>query len=297
MPTLPLRIAFATSDAHASLTPDDLLAVAALRADGVHVEPAVWNEPTVRWADFDAVVVRSTWDYHHRADAFRNWIDRLEGNGARVWNPAPVLRWNMQKRYLRDLDRAGVPVVPTLWLSKGSAVDAAAVMDERHWLDAVIKPVVSATAFRTWRVSRNEAAGGDAAARLRELLTTGDVMVQPFIAEIEREGEWSLVFIDGAFSHAVRKRPTAGDFRVQAEFGGTSVAEAPSARVVAAAERVLRAAPRPWLYARVDGIDTSSGFVLLELEMLEPSLFFAQGEGAAERFARAISRVARDRGV
>ena len=293
MPTSPLRIAFATADTHPLLTPDDLLVAEALRADGVHVEPAIWSEPTVRWADFDAVVVRSTWDYHHRADAFRDWIDRLEGTGARVWNPAPVLRWNMQKTYLRDLDRAGVPVVPTLWLSKGSDVDAAALMDERRWLDAVIKPVVSATAFRTWRVSRHEAAEEAAAARLRELLTAGDVMVQPFIAEIEREGEWSLMFIDGAFSHAVRKRPAAGDFRVQAEFGGMSVADAPSHRVVAAAERVVAAAPRPWLYARVDGIDTSTGFVLLELEMLEPSLFLGTSDSAVQLFARAIKRVAR----
>ncbi len=292
MPTSPLRIAFATSDAHPLLTPDDLLAVAALRADGVHVEPAIWSEPTVRWADFDAVVVRSTWDYHHRAEVFRNWIDQLELTKALVWNPASVLRWNMQKTYLRDLDRAGVPVVPTLWLSKGSVVDAAALMAERRWLDAVIKPVVSATAFRTWRVSRDEAAGGEAAARLRELLTTGDVMIQPFIAEIEREGEWSLMFIDGTFSHAVRKRPTAGDFRMQAEFGGTSVAEAPPPGVVGAAERVLAAAPRPWLYARVDGIDTSAGFVLLELEMLEPSLFLGTSDSAVDRFARAIKKVA-----
>ncbi|MEO9226341.1 MAG: hypothetical protein ABI328_08185, partial [Gemmatimonadaceae bacterium] len=268
------------------LTPDDRLAAEALRARGVEVTAAVWTDGAVEWGAFDCIVVRSTWDYHHHAQEFRAWIDALGASGARVWNPVSVLRWNMEKTYLRDLEAAGVPVVPTAWLTTGTNPDLGALLDERGWDDAIIKPVISAGASRTSRVSH--ATMTDAVPQLAESLALGDVMVQPFIREIQTHGEWSLMFINGEFSHAVRKMPTSGDFRVQTQYGGGWTADTPGGDVLDAARRVVEVAPSPWLYARVDGIETASGFMLLELEMLEPSLFLETTPDAVARFVDAI---------
>jgi hypothetical protein len=281
-----LRITFVTSAAHRDLTPDDQLAVASLAERDTQVTAAVWNDPSVDWSASDAIVVRSTWDYYRHAAEFRAWIDSLDSIGVPVWNPPAVLRWNMEKTYLRDLEQAGVPIVPTVWLPRGSGPDIEALMDERGWPEAVVKPVISAAANRTWRVSRSTAS--EISAQLAESLELCDVMVQPFVPEIQTRGEWSLMFIDGDFSHAVRKLPSAGDFRVQRVFGGESITDDPDSDLLRAARRVLDAAPSPWLYARVDGIETAAGFVLLELEMLEPSLYFSHAPAGTARFADSI---------
>jgi hypothetical protein len=181
-----LRIAFITSAALPDLTPDDRLAVEALRARGAETVPAVWTDSSIDWSSFDAVILRSTWDYHRRAREFREWIDTLELTGTRVWNPVPVLHWNMEKTYLQDLERAGVPVVPTIWLAQGTAADLDALLTERGWAEAIIKPVISAGATRTWRVAHATVA--DAAPQLAESIALGDVMVQPFIREIQTRG-------------------------------------------------------------------------------------------------------------
>lgn len=292
-----MNIAFATSADHRNLTDDDRLAAAALEQRGARVMPAVWDDPSIDWATFDSVVVRSTWDYYNRADEFRGWIDSLERAGAPVWNPPALLRWNMEKTYLRDIERAGARIVPTAWLPRGSEGDVSSllsgVLAERGWKEAVIKPAVSAAAHRTWRVAQADVPA--MAGQLAESLSMCDVMVQPFMREIQERGEWSLLFFDGEFSHAVRKTPVAGDFRVQTTFGGQSVSDDPGTAVLEAARRVLSAVPMssPWLYARVDGIETAQGFMLLELEMLEPSLFLSHSASGTARFAESIMRRAR----
>ncbi|MEO7040929.1 MAG: hypothetical protein ABI035_01560, partial [Gemmatimonadaceae bacterium] len=253
-----MRISFVTSSAHADLTPDDRLAVAVLKKQGASVSASVWTDRSIDWRSFDAIVLRSTWDYYERAVEFREWIDALDAIKAPIWNPPPVLRWSMNKTYLQDLERAGVPVVPTVWLSNGNVPDLRSLLAERGWAEAIVKPVISANASRTWRVSIADAShAAHFDAQLADSLKLGDMMVQPFIAEIQTRGEWSMMFIDGEFSHAVRKTPTAGDFRVQATYGGGSIADRPSDMVLAAAKGALNAAPSPWMYARVDGVETT----------------------------------------
>ena len=288
-----MHVAFATSRAHATLTPDDLLAASACDARGIQVVPAVWDDPEVAWRSFDAIIVRSTWDYHRRAAEFDRWLTALERAGAHVWNPVPLLRWNANKRYLADLAEGGTPTVPTAWLGATvAATSIAAVMDERGWSDVVVKPAISATAHGTHRVRRADAE------RIGETLgqiMAGEYIVQPFLGEIETEGEWSLIFLGGEFSHSVRKRPAAGDFRVQTEYGGTSITERAPEHVITAARSVLGRVDEPWLYARVDGIETDVGFVLMELEMLEPMLFFGRDPAAPDRFASVLERLLKAR--
>jgi glutathione synthase/RimK-type ligase-like ATP-grasp enzyme len=269
-----------------ALSEDDRLVMAPLRDHGIDVESAVWDSPLVDWLHYDALIIRSCWDYHERPQEFEAWLARVEGLGVPVWNPPPLLRWNMDKRYLGDLEARGVTVVPTVWLERGSEISLETILADCGWDDAVIKPVVSASGARTTRVRGDAAA--DFAADFAQLVAERDVMVQPFLREVVEHGEWSFVFVGGRYSHAVLKRPRSGDFRVQHEHGGSAESLAPRPGLIAQAERVMAQVPAPWLYARVDACDIGGELVLMELEMLEPSLFLGSSVGAPRRFADAM---------
>jgi len=280
------RIAFVTHAGLPGLSDDDRLAVEELTRRGAEVTPAVWDDPGVQWSGFDSVVLRSTWDYHLKLASFLDWLDRLEREGVPLWNPAAVVRANVDKGYLVDLAVAGIPVVPTVRVERASAADLAAILDERGWTDAVIKPAVSASAFRTWRTSRSQAAAEQST--FEELLATSPALVQPFLPEIQTRGEWSIIFLGGEHSHSVLKRPREGDFRVQEHLGGWSEPDAPGPGLIAQARAVVETIPGPWLYARVDGVERDAGLLLMELELTEPSLFLGTGREAPARFAEAI---------
>jgi glutathione synthase/RimK-type ligase-like ATP-grasp enzyme len=205
------------------------------------------------------------------------------------------VRANSHKSYLADLGRRGVAVVPTTYLPRGSRASLAAILGERGWTDVVVKPAVSASAYRTSRVRREVTPADEAG--FADVLAQGDVLVQPYLPEIAVAGEWSFVFLGGAFSHAVRKLPRPGDYRVQDEHGGRAFTETPSPALLAQAERIAAAIPRPWLYARVDAVETRGALVLMELELIEPALFLAQDPAAPGRFAEAIRRAGDGRRV
>jgi len=296
---MPPRIALATEAAHPQLADDDRLLVLALRALGLDAEPAVWSDPDVRWRRFDLVLVRSCWDYHRRLGEFVTWLAALEASGVSVRNPPALLRWNAHKRYLHELAQDGVRVVPGTWIRPGGLARA---LEARGWNEAVVKPGVGASAEGIFRTSRAAAADGER--RLRELRGrsgAGDeFLLQPFVPTVATDGEWSLVFLsDGRalrFSHAVCKRPATGDFRVQRELGGSAVAARPEAGLVVDASTAVDAAcaasgapARDVLYARVDGVVRRGRLQLMELECIEPELFFAADRHAAHRLAAAIA--------
>jgi len=291
----PLRIALATERRLPELTADDRVLLTELRARGVRAEAAVWDEEC-EWGDFDVVVIRSCWDSHLRRGEFIDWTRRVERAGARLYDPAPLVEWNTDKRYLRDLAARGIAVVPTRWVGEGDGTPALAdLLGDAGWEEAVVKPAISAGAYETWRTSAAAAPGDEA--RFAALVRggAGEVLVQPFVERVLRDGEWSLVFFAGVFSHAVRKRPAPGDFRVQPQFGGlTETAPAPAslvadaARVVEAAARATGLETRDVLYARVDGVEEEGRLVLMELECVEPNLFFEHDVQAARRFADAL---------
>jgi glutathione synthase/RimK-type ligase-like ATP-grasp enzyme len=293
-------IALATYAALPALAPDEHPLITELAAIGIRAAPAVWDDPAVAWGDFDGVVIRSCWDYHVRIDEFFAWIDRVAALGARVWNPPRMLRWNSRKTYLHDLAAGGIRTVPTLWLAgdgaRRSTLSLEQILEDTGWHHAVVKPVVSASAHETWRLSRDEARVNRAIhdARLKTLVAGHGAMVQPFVPEIATDGEWSLLFFGGEFSHVVQKRAAHGDFRVQREFGGTfETMSRPTPRVLDQAERALRAAPGNSLYARVDGVIIDGDLVVTELELLEPSLFLDGDPAAPGRFAAAIAAALR----
>ncbi|MDX6743038.1 hypothetical protein [Actinocorallia sp. A-T 12471] len=277
-----MRLAIATCAALPEGDEDTPALVAELAALGHRAEAVRWDGPA-RWDDYDLVLVRSTWDYSTRLAEFLAWADSVP----RLENRAEVLRWNTDKRYLRDLGAAGVPVVPTLWDP----------VELPEWPDYVIKPAVSAGARDTARWSAEEAA--PAAEHLARLRAEGQtVMVQPYLDAVDTAGETALIFFDGEFSHAVRKAPilTAGA-GVQPMIADEKDAReqitprAPSKAELALAAQILAAAPKDLLYARIDLIPGPDGSpVLLELELTEPSLFLHHAPTATPHLAQALTR-------
>lgn len=286
-----MRIALVTAAGVDVETLDDqLLADALTTAHGVEVTMPRWDEPALSaadWAAFDAVCLRSCWDYHLRYDEFLDWFARVDRAGVRWINPAPGVRWNSHKRYLLDLQDDGVPIAASRFLTRGAAGDLDALMAETGWTDAIVKPAISASAYRTWRTSA--VAPEVSRERLTELLADSDAIVQRFVPEIV-EGEWSLVFVEQELSHAVRKRPRAGDFRTQSELGASIATEAPPTALVATAHAALRSATRfgaPCL-TRLDLVETGDGPIVMEVELIEPMLFFRYAPGSAVRAAAAL---------
>ncbi len=281
----PKTVAFVTYSALPNGTEDDRLAMHCLRDQGIKADVKIWDSPGVDWTVFDSIVLRSCWDYHKRPAEFAQWIQRLAMLDAPLWNRPEHVLWNMNKQYLSDLSAKGIKTAPTMWLDKGSRADLSAIMHEQGWEKAMIKPVISASAHRTWLVSTEEAI--EKQPELDAMLHESGAMVQRFIEEITERGEWSFVFLNHEYSHAVLKQPARGDFRVQENFGGLLREDKPGQELIEQAGRIMESVEGPYLYARVDAIDTGRELLLMELELIEPHLFLAQGN-AARRFTNAI---------
>ncbi|MEM7417994.1 MAG: hypothetical protein AAF389_21070 [Gemmatimonadota bacterium] len=256
-----------------------------LRGRGVEAAESRWDTHDPRPGT--SVVIRHTWDYHKRLPDFTVWLDRLEDAGTRVFNSVPLIRWNAEKGYLVDLAQRGVRTPTTLFYESRDVVPDGAELSARLGTDrAVIKPTVSATSWHTRLVSLDDRRAVleavDAAAGASR------AMVQAFVPEIGG-GEWSLVYFGGVFSHAVLKRPVSGEFRVQSDFGGSVELGEPPAAALDIAERCLAAAPESPTFARVDGVETDDGFLLMELELIEPDLFFRLHAPASARLAELIA--------
>jgi len=291
-------IAFATCQPFPVLAEDDVQLATALTAAGYTIEAAPWDDEAIDWTRYRAVVIRSTWNYHLHPAAFRTWLQRLKNLGLSVFNPVDILEWNMDKSYLEQLQQWGVPLPPTQFLNKNSQPDLDSIFLATGWQRAVIKPCVSATAYNTW-VTRPDTAAADNS-RLHELLRTDKYMIQEFMEEVEKDGEYSLLFFGQQYSHAVKKTARAGDFRVQEKYGGISLPTRPAPDIIRQATAILdKAVPfidgssgddgspgsaLPLLYARVDGVIRQGIFTLMELELVEPTLFFDQHPLAVQQF-------------
>lgn len=275
----------------ANILHEDHLLQAALGRRGIASERVDWARADVDWARFSGAVFRSTWDYSRNFAAFSAWLDRVSGQ-LPLCNPLPLIRWNIDKHYLADLATAGIPVVPMRFLERGTDAPLADLLAERGWDEAVVKPCVSASARHTYRVDEGNAAR--LAPLLRELLRDEAFILQPFQHDVLDSGEDTLVVMAGRFTHAVRKRPRAGDFRVQDNHGGTVQRHRPEGVQVELAERAMAACPTSVsgaapAYGRVDMVRDNDGrWAVMELEIFEPELWLRQHPPAAEALAEAI---------
>jgi glutathione synthase/RimK-type ligase-like ATP-grasp enzyme len=284
-----MRLAFATCLNLGKLTPDDQLAADLLQHQNIIVDAASWDDPEVKWDKYDAVILRSTWNYHRQLPQFLRWLEMLDNAKVRVWNPTNVIRRNVSKKYLIDFQNAGIPIVPTVFIPANETAKLKSVLQNQNWNRVIIKPEVSASAYLT--ISGSLSSASDDQQQMDEILKTSGALIQEFRNEIIESGEWSLIFFDRKFSHAVLKHPSGGDFRVQEELGGIISAEIPSESLINQAQKVLQQVNAPLLYARVDGIHTKDVFLLMELELIEPSLFMGFSTGAPQRFANSVIKL------
>ncbi len=285
------RCAFLTLEEPLDFYIYDRLLVEPFGAAGWEVRELPWSEPAVDWSRFDAVIVRSTWDYQNHLEPFLQTLERIESQ-TRLFNSLAICRWNSNKRYLRDLEGRGVPIVPSRWLerldSRQIEEGFAAFQDQR----LVVKPLVGANSDNAFVLEAGNAGGWEEATAV---FRDQPLIMQPFLPGICDEGEYSLFYFGGEFSHAIRKRPAAGDFRVQEEHGGQIASWEASPSLRAAADHALAALGETLLYARVDLVRHGGEWLLMEVELIEPSLYFEQCPGSPEHFTRVFLDLMRRR--
>jgi len=280
------RCAFLTMADTSGWSIDADLAIPPLEALGWTVDTLPWREPR-DWSQYDAVYVGTPWDYPEDPKAFLDTLAGIERAGAVLANPLALLRWNLEKTYLRDLESRGAAIVPTEWHDRLDRETIAALGRRSEREPLVVKPTVSTNATDTFVL---DGPPTDAVReRIARAFANRGAMVQPFMESIRDEGEYSLFHIGGELSHAIRKRPAAGDFRVQEEHGASITKHVPDAALREAVEGVLALVEPVPLYARSDFVRDAEGrYRLMELELIEPSLYLRMDPAAPERFARAF---------
>ena len=292
-----MRIAMATCTSLPDWEVDDQPLHDALQQHGVEVEHPVWNDKSIDWSSFDACVIRTTWDYTDQRDEFVQWA-RMAASHTCLYNPAATIEWNTCKSYLKDLAECGIATIPTCWLEAGSSPDLAELMMAQGWTRGFLKPRIGATARGTCRFNIDDHSLEEAMSHLDTMLSNEHMMLQPYLDSVESLGEWSAIVIDGELTHAVRKIPRPGDYRVQDDFGATDETHTPTPDELAMVHetiKVLHAHPEwtghgqaPLLYARLDYLKMDGRSLLNEVELVEPSLFFRHAPDSAVAFARAI---------
>ncbi len=284
------RCAFLTMDDPTGFFTYDSLAVEPLAQVGWSVEEIPWSEPNADWDAYDVVVIRSPWDYQDDPDAFMRVLELIDASTARLENPLDIVRWNIDKAYLKDLRQRGVSTVPTEWLF-GLDDDALERLHQRFGSDDVIvKPVVGANADDTFWLTAD--AQPELLSEAMRTFSSRRLMAQPFIHSVLQEGEYSLFYFGGEFSHSIVKVPKQGDFRVQEEHGGLISSCSVDQDLLTAGQIAVDAIGQRLLYARVDLVRLSCGtLALMELELIEPSLYFANDPQSPGRFARAFEQM------
>jgi glutathione synthase/RimK-type ligase-like ATP-grasp enzyme len=287
------KVALLSMDSLAGFECYDHLLIDPMARLGWQASEISWRDPDVRWDDFHTVIIRSPWDYQQEPEAFLQVLQTIENSRARLENPLSIVRWNVVKTYLRDISSKGVNIVPTVWLEQW---DPDSVRDcFRRWQtdELVVKPWVSANANHTHRLSESDLAEQEAF--LSDEFARRPFMVQPFVPSVVAKGEYSLFYFAGEFSHAILKTPAPDDFRVQEEHGGRLTLIEPSEHLLEVGRRALEAIGQDLLYARADFVVYDEAYCLMELELIEPSLYFNMDPESPERFARLFDRWARAR--
>jgi glutathione synthase/RimK-type ligase-like ATP-grasp enzyme len=281
-----VNLVFATCDHQPLIAEDDQPLADALKARGVDVTPIPWTELDP-FADFDAppILLRSTWDYHRLPTMFQSWLQALEVSGRTTWNPPAIARANVDKIYLKDLEAAGIAIPKTIWIDQIDAGAIDRVLDEHNWMRAVLKPRIAATAYGTFLIERGAPPSDE---DLRPARASG-AMLQELIPDVIERGEISLVYFGGRFSHAVAKHATPGDFRVQKDFGGSVEVATVSPAARSFSDHVMTHVPSDSVYARVDVVETSRGPLLMELELIEPELYFLIVPESAGQLAQLLT--------
>lgn len=254
----------------------------------ITAKAVIWDDESIDWTTFDYLLFRNTWDYYQKEAAFNDWLQKIESLGIKTLNPIATIQQNKHKFYLKELENKGVLILPTIFLEKNSNKNLDTFLP-KNWQKIVIKPAFSAGSYLTKLVDRSEIASIQN--EFQEHLITKDFLLQEFRPEIKDLGETSFIFFNGIFSHAINKKPVEGDFRVQIQYGGLYTIIDPTTELINQAQAILNQIQKQLLYARIDGIVKDKQLHLMEIELIEPDLYFDIAIGSRERFLEAFLKV------
>lgn len=261
----------------------------AFEAQGLKVDITYWDNPTYEWQETKSVLFRTIWDYFERFDEFWEWLEQVKTK-TRLINSYELIKWNIDKHYLKDLSSWGIETVPTYFADKGCNMKLHEIAKRNQWKDLVIKPAISASAFKTYKILANEIQANEKL--FNSLVQERNMLVQPYFETITQLGEASLMVLDGKFTHAILKKAQPGDFRVQDDFGGTVHNYIPTKAEINFAEKVFETCKTKPVYGRVDIVwDNDKNFYLSELEIIEPELWIRNYPKCAERIAEAVDKI------
>ena len=283
-----MKIALLTCEKLPDLNPEDQKIIPALAQHNIESSAVIWSDKTVNWTDFDYLIFRNTWDYFEKETEFKIWLDHIEKLGIKTLNPIEVIKQNIHKFYLREMEQQGITILPTLFIDKTAHLDLAKRIPS-HWKKAVIKPAFSAGSYLTEVFDVSNSTQIDQ--QYATIALEKELLVQEFMPQIQTLGETSFIFFNKKFSHAVNKKPVEGDFRVQSLFGGIYTLVHPSQDLIQKAQKVVDTFKEDLLYARVDGILIDQELYLMEVECIEPDLYFNLSENSLERFVASIVKL------
>jgi glutathione synthase/RimK-type ligase-like ATP-grasp enzyme len=280
-----MKIALLTCDKLPELTLADQQLIPELAKHNIIAKAVIWSDKTVNWNDFDYLIFRNTWDYFEKETEFNLWLDQIEKLGIKTLNAIEIIKQNKHKFYLREMEKKGISILPTIFIDKNTSLNLAEIIP-KHWKKAVIKPAFSAGSYLTTVFDTSEIEKTND--EYTKIAQEKELLLQEFMPEIQTLGETSFIFFNKKFSHAVNKKPIDGDFRVQSQFGGKYTLIQPSQELIDKAQKVVNTFNDKLLYARVDGIVIDTELHLMEIECIEPDLYFDISEGALERFVASI---------
>jgi glutathione synthase/RimK-type ligase-like ATP-grasp enzyme len=265
---------------------ENILLLEYLQHKGLKIQKEIWDDPHVNWTQYDLAILKAPWDYFDKSEQFNQWLQHLKEVGVRLLNPVEIVRWNSDKHYLRDIAEAGLDIIPSLFLEKGQQVNWEEYFTYFKTDRLIMKPAVSGAAKNTFILNKNELT--TFSGQMQSLLTDEAFLLQPFISQIQEEGEWSLVFFGGRFSHCLLKTAKTGDFRVQHVHGGSVYAKDAPEEMLRQAQNYVDTFAKDCLYARVDGVRINGTFALMELELIEPYLYLFTNEQGFENYYQAL---------
>lgn len=260
-----------------------------LQEKGLNIEKVIWNDEEINWANYQVAILKSPWDYFDLYDDFKIWLNLLEESKVKLLNPFDVVRWNADKHYLREIELAGLNITPSFFVSKNDKIELNDFLKKFNTDQLIVKPCVSGGAKNTFKVTLKNIE--EINKKLRTLVEEEDFIIQPFLPEILENGEWSFIFFNGLYSHALIKKAKTGDFRVQPAHGGSVHIQHPNKAVIEIAEKYVKLFAKNCLYARVDGTFVNGEFLLMELELIEPFLFLNTAPQNYENYYNALKEL------
>ena len=280
-----MNIALLTCERLPNLTPADQLLIPELAKHNIHAEAVIWDDPNVTWTDFDYLIFRNTWDYYEKESQFNLWLATIKKLEIKTLNTIEIIEQNKHKFYLRTLQEKGIRIIPTVFIEKTAQLNLSEIIPA-HWKKAVIKPAFSAGSYLTESFDLSDI--GKINLQYQQIAKEKELLLQEFKPEIATEGETSFIFFNKKFSHAINKKPAVGDFRIQVQFGGKYTSITPSEALIQQAQTIINTFPNNLLYARIDGIIINDEIQLMEVECIEPDLYFNYSEGSLQQFVNTI---------